>query len=88
MGSARSAGEQVFGLIQRFAPGFRDQVLEHQVLGPPDIEERIGLTAGRIFQGQGFPDQLWDRRLSLPARRSKAFISPAPPPIRPAASSA
>ncbi|HWM11344.1 MAG TPA: NAD(P)/FAD-dependent oxidoreductase, partial [Solirubrobacteraceae bacterium] len=32
------AAEQVFGLIERFAPGFREQVLEHEVLGPPDIE--------------------------------------------------
>jgi phytoene dehydrogenase-like protein len=58
------AGEQVFALIERFAPGFRDQVLEHEVLGPPDIEERIGLTGGCIFQGECFPDQMWDRRLS------------------------
>ena len=58
------AAEQVFGLIERYAPGFRDQVLEHEVLGPSDIEERIGLTGGCIFQGECFPDQMWDRRLA------------------------
>lgn len=58
------AAEQVFGLIERFAPGFRDLVLEHEVLAPPDIEERIGLTGGCIFQGECFPDQMWDRRLA------------------------
>ncbi|MEJ7875876.1 MAG: NAD(P)/FAD-dependent oxidoreductase, partial [Solirubrobacterales bacterium] len=58
------AGRQVFDLIERFAPGFRDQVLEYEVLGPPDIEERIGLTGGCIFQGECFPDQMWDRRLA------------------------
>jgi phytoene dehydrogenase-like protein len=56
------AADQVFGLIERFAPGFRDQVLEHEVLGPADIEARIGLTGGSIFQGECFPDQMWDRR--------------------------
>jgi phytoene dehydrogenase-like protein len=58
------AAEQVFALIERYAPGFGDQVLEHEVLGPPDIEERIGLTGGCIFQGECFPDQMWDRRLT------------------------
>ena len=58
------AAEQVFGIIERFAPGFRDQIVEYEVLGPPDIEERIGLTGGCIFQGECFPDQMWENRLS------------------------
>ena len=33
------------------------------MLGPPDIERRIGLTGGHIFQGEALPDQMWDRRL-------------------------
>jgi phytoene dehydrogenase-like protein len=36
------------------------------VLGPPDIEAKIGLTGGHIFQGECRPEWLWDRR--LPAR--------------------
>ncbi len=32
-------------------------------MGPPDIERRIGLTGGHIFQGQALPSQMWDRRL-------------------------
>jgi phytoene dehydrogenase-like protein len=63
-GLREQAADQVFGLIERFAPGFRDQVLEHEVLGPPDIEARVGLTGGCIFQGECFPDQMWDRRLA------------------------
>ena len=35
-----------------------------EVLGPPDIEERIGLTGGHIFQGEALPEQMWDRRLT------------------------
>ena len=34
------------------------------MLGPPDIEERIGLTRGNIFQGETMPDQMWEHRLS------------------------
>jgi phytoene dehydrogenase-like protein len=63
-GLREQAAEQVFDLIERYAPGFREQVLEHEVLGPPDIEERIGLTGGSIFQGECLPDQMWDRRLA------------------------
>ena len=59
-----AAGRQVFDLIERFAPGFSELVLEHEVMGPPDIEARIGLTGGNIFQGECFPDQMWEHRLS------------------------
>jgi phytoene dehydrogenase-like protein len=37
-------------------------VVERQVLGPPDVEARVGLTGGHIFQGECLPDQMWDRR--------------------------
>jgi phytoene dehydrogenase-like protein len=37
-------------------------IVERQVLGPPDVEERIGLTGGHIFQGECLPEQMWDRR--------------------------
>ncbi len=53
----------VLDAIEAHAPDVRDCVLEVQVLGPPDIEERIGLTGGHIFQGQALPAQMWDRRL-------------------------
>lgn len=56
--------QQFIGLIERFAPGFRDCLAHYEVLGPPDIEERIGLTQGNIFQGEVTPDQMWTGRLS------------------------
>ena len=56
-------GELVLDLIEAYAPDVRDCVVELQVLGPPDIEERIGLTGGNIFQGETLPDQMWNRRL-------------------------
>jgi phytoene dehydrogenase-like protein len=50
--------------IARFAPDVGDCVIERQVLGPPDVEARIGLTGGHIFQGECLPDQMWDRRFA------------------------
>jgi phytoene dehydrogenase-like protein len=57
---------QFVELIGRFAPDFADCLEESEVLGPPDIETRIGLTGGNIFQGEVTPDQMWEGR--LPAR--------------------
>ena len=55
---------QFIDLINRFAPNFEDSMVAHEVLGPPDIESRIGLTGGNIFQGEVTPDQMWEHRLS------------------------
>jgi phytoene dehydrogenase-like protein len=48
--------------ISRFAPDVADTVVHREVLGPPDVEERIGLTGGHIFQGECLPDQMWHNR--------------------------
>jgi phytoene dehydrogenase-like protein len=53
----------ILDAIEVHAPNVRDCIVEVQTLGPPDIEERIGLTGGHIFQGQALPGQMWDRRL-------------------------
>ncbi|HWG73904.1 MAG TPA: NAD(P)/FAD-dependent oxidoreductase [Acidimicrobiales bacterium] len=55
-------GDTVVAAISRFAPDVADCIVQRQVLGPPDVEERIGLTGGHIFQGECLPDQMWDRR--------------------------
>ena len=56
--------DMVIAEITRFAPDVADCIVERQVLGPPDVEARIGLTGGHIFQGECLPDQMWDRRFS------------------------
>jgi len=48
--------------VARAAPDVFDCVVEREVLAPPDVEARIGLTGGHIFQGDCLPDQMWDRR--------------------------
>jgi phytoene dehydrogenase-like protein len=54
---------QFVDLISRFAPDFPECLEDSEVLGPPDIESRIGLTGGNIFQGEVTPDQMWEGRL-------------------------
>jgi phytoene dehydrogenase-like protein len=49
--------------IAAYAPDVRECVEELELLGPPDVERRIGLTGGSIFQGEVLPGQMWDRRL-------------------------
>ena len=34
-------------------------VIDAQVLGPPDIEQKVGLTGGHIFQGECLPPYMW-----------------------------
>jgi phytoene dehydrogenase-like protein len=50
--------------IERFAPGFRELVVDREALAPPDVETKIGLTGGHIFQGECLPEHMWDRRLA------------------------
>ncbi len=57
-----AAGELVLDAIAEHAPDVRDCIEELEVLAPQDIEARIGLTGGHIFQGEALPDQMWDRR--------------------------
>jgi len=39
-------------------------VIDAQVLGPPDIEKKVGLTGGHIFQGECLPQYMWANRLT------------------------
>jgi phytoene dehydrogenase-like protein len=50
--------------LARFCSNIDRAVIDTQVLGPPDIEEKVGLTGGHIFQGECLPQYMWSRRLS------------------------
>ena len=58
-------GAAILDAIAVHAPDVRECVEHLEVLGPPDVEARIGLSGGQIFQGDALPDQMWDRRLDL-----------------------
>jgi phytoene dehydrogenase-like protein len=57
-----AVGELILDAIAAYAPDVHDCVEYLEVLGPPDIERRIGLSGGHIFQGEALPEQMWDRR--------------------------
>jgi phytoene dehydrogenase-like protein len=50
--------------LARFCSNLDSAVIDTQVLGPPDIERKVGLTGGHIFQGECLPPYMWSRRLS------------------------
>ena len=50
--------------IARYTSNIPAAVIECEALGPRDIEQRVGLTGGHIFQGECLPDYMWDKRLS------------------------
>ncbi|MFY9665111.1 MAG: NAD(P)/FAD-dependent oxidoreductase [Candidatus Cybelea sp.] len=43
--------DRCFDIVERYAPGFKDSVIDRQILTPVDLEEKFGLTGGSIFQG-------------------------------------
>lgn len=52
------------GSIGRFCSNLDSAVIDVQVLGPPDIEAKVGLTGGHIFQGECLPAYMWSDRLT------------------------
>jgi phytoene dehydrogenase-like protein len=50
--------------LSRFCSDLDSAVVNTQVLGPPDIERKVGLTGGHIFQGECLPPYMWSNRLS------------------------
>ncbi|HWB42412.1 MAG TPA: NAD(P)/FAD-dependent oxidoreductase [Gemmatimonadales bacterium] len=56
-------GAVVVRSIGRFCSNIPAVVTGMQVLGPPDIEQEVGLTGGHIFQGEILPQFMWERRL-------------------------
>lgn len=43
--------DRCFEIVEQYAPGFTNSVIDRQVLSPLDLEETFNLTGGNIFQG-------------------------------------
>jgi phytoene dehydrogenase-like protein len=56
-----------------YAPNIPDVIIGMQVLAPPDLEARFGLTGGHIFQGELVPEQAFDLR---PVPGSSSYEGP------------
>jgi phytoene dehydrogenase-like protein len=50
--------------LARFIENFPEAIIDIEVLGPPDIERKVGLSGGHIFQGEVLPQNMWSNRLS------------------------
>jgi phytoene dehydrogenase-like protein len=57
-------GQLAIRSLGRFCSNLENAVVDMQILGPPDIERKVGLTGGHIFQGECLPDFMWSNRLS------------------------
>jgi phytoene dehydrogenase-like protein len=67
-------GQVVVDSIARFCSNLPQAILAMEVLGPPDIERRVGLTGGQIFQGEILPQYMWDRRLAARTPMPGVFL--------------
>lgn len=50
-------GERVLDLLQLHVPNVRSALIGMEILTPPDLESRFGLTGGHIFHGEMTLDQ-------------------------------
>ena len=58
----RPFGEWLIDELTKYAPNFRDAIIDWTLLTPEDIEERIGLTDGNIRHIDVIPQQMLSRR--------------------------
>ena len=54
--------DAVLDAIETFAPGWRTEIIDMQVLLAPDLERIVGLPQGHIFHGELAPDQVFFTR--------------------------
>jgi phytoene dehydrogenase-like protein len=62
------------GSLARFCSNIDTAIIDTQVLGPPDIEQKVGLTGGHIFQGECLPPYMWSKRLSTRTPMSGVYL--------------
>ncbi|HWZ58721.1 MAG TPA: NAD(P)/FAD-dependent oxidoreductase [Gemmatimonadaceae bacterium] len=67
-------GDRVVEAIARFTSNIPDVIVGRQVLGPPDVQQKVGLTGGHIFQGEMLPQYMWDRRLTARTPMPGVFL--------------
>jgi len=66
--------QRVFASLGRFCSNIPAAVIDVQALGPPDIENKVGLTGGHIFQGECLPPYMWSNRLSPRTPMSGVYL--------------
>jgi phytoene dehydrogenase-like protein len=51
--------DRCFDIVEQYAPGFKNSVIDRQILTPQDLETTFNLTGGNIFQGAMNLDKLF-----------------------------
>ncbi len=54
--------DKVVDQLCEYAPNLRDHILERVTITPQDLDTQYNITAGNIFHGQMYLDQLFDAR--------------------------
>jgi phytoene dehydrogenase-like protein len=65
--------KHVINEFATYAPNIPDAIVGMQVLTPPDVEARFGMTGGHIFHGELVPEQAFDMR---PVPGSSSYEGP------------
>ncbi|MBA2691636.1 MAG: NAD(P)/FAD-dependent oxidoreductase [Rubrobacter sp.] len=55
-------GKRIIDTFAEYAPNLPDAIEHVEVLGPPDIEAKIGISGGNIFHGEMTPDRMFGGR--------------------------
>ncbi|KAL4154819.1 hypothetical protein PRNP1_006935 [Phytophthora ramorum] len=58
-GKKEHFANQVFSVIEGYAPGFTKSIVNYEILTPPDLEQIFSLPRGNIFHGAMGLDQLF-----------------------------
>lgn len=66
--------EVAFQSIGRFCSNFPEAVLATDIKGPPDIEKKVGLSGGHIFQGECLPNYMWSNRFDHKTPMAGVFL--------------
>lgn len=55
-------GNRVIDILAEYAPNIKDIIVDHKFLSPLDLEERLYMTYGHMFQGEVAPGQIFSFR--------------------------
>jgi phytoene dehydrogenase-like protein len=67
-------GQLALASIGRYCSNLPEAVIDMHVMGPPDIERKVGLTGGHIFQGECLPAYMWSNRLEYRTPMPGVFL--------------
>jgi phytoene dehydrogenase-like protein len=59
-----SAADTIVAELAKVAPNLPNAIEARQILAPPDLERRFGLSGGHIFHGELLPGQIFDKRFA------------------------